>query len=334
MIENATSMQTPVSATDTEQRDALSGRNRRPAVPGRLRPGGRAPRSVVTRESSTLLWLPAPALVVYAAFLLGPEIFAVLLSFVSWDGFGSPQYVGLGNWTSFFSTGTGRHAVVVSIEIVLLRWVFEVPIAIALGIFIAGQQRYRAVLSVFYVLPLLISGAGIGVMWVSFFDPAFGALRPVLHQQWLAEPVSALLIETAVLSWQTIPFYMLIFQASVRGIPPSLYEAASLDGAGAASQLRHITVPQLRYPIIAVTILSVTSSLTAFDTFFVMSNGGPAGATTNLSLGMYFAGFQESRLGDAAVFGDLLAILGFVLAAVISRLGGFGSMASQREGLS
>lgn len=287
-----------------------------------------------TKESATLLWLPAPAVIVYAAFLLGPAIFAVFLSFMRWDGFGSPQSAGLSNWTSFFSTAVGRHAIRVSFEIVVVRWAMELPIAVGLGVFLAGKQRYRAVLGVFYVLPLLISGAGISVMWVSFFDPQFGALRPLFNQQWMAQPLPALLVETAVLSWQTIPFYMLIFQAAVRGIPPSLFEAADLDGAGAFARFRHVTLPQLRYPIIAVTILCVTSALTSFDTYFVMSNGGPAGATTNLSLGMYFAGFQDNRLGDAAVFGDVLAVLGFVLAALISWIGKFGSMSSQRDGVS
>lgn len=317
-----------VGQTGSSGRPKNARRSPRP----RTRPGAR-PRSI--NESPTLLWMPAPAVIVFAAFLLGPALYAVFLSFVSWNGFGSPKLVGLDNWTTFFTTETGRHAILVSFEVIVIRWAIELPIAVALGIFLAGKQRYRAVLSVFYVLPLLISGAGISVMWVSFFDPAYGALHLLFTQQWLAQPLPALIVDTAVLCWQTIPFYMLIFQAAVRGIPPSLYEAAALDGARAFDRLRHVTLPQLRYPIIAVTILCVTSSLTAFDTYFVMSNGGPHGnATTNLPLGMYLAGFQNMQLGSAATFGDVLAILGFGLAALISWLGGFSSMSSQRDGLS
>lgn len=284
-------------------------------------------------ESATLLWLPAPAVAIYALFLLGPALFALVLSFMHWNSVASPSFAGVGNWVSFLTDPAGHKAVMVSFEIVVLQWVFELPISLLLGMFLAGRQRYRAVLSVFYVLPLLFSGVGVGLMWVNFFAPAFGALRSVITQQWLAEAVPSLIIDTAVLAWQLIPFYMLIFQAASRAIPPSLYEAADLDGVGTLSRFRYVTLPQMRYSIVAVTILIITQSLTAFDTYFVMSSGGPSGATTNLSLGVYFNAFQDSRFAYGAVFGITLALLGFTLAVIVSRLGGLETMHSQQEGI-
>ena len=285
------------------------------------------------RESPTLLWLSAPAVVVYACFLLGPALFGVVMTTYRWNTGSSASFVGLSNWRAFFLDPAAHRALFVSAEIIGLRFILDLPLSLALGIYIAGRQRYRAVLAALYVIPLLFSGVGVGVMWVKFFAPEFGALQNIFAQDWLAQPFTALLIDTAVLSWQTIPFYMLIVQAARRSIPESLYEASALDGAGPAMQCWRITLPQLRNTIGAIAILCVASSMTAFASYYVMTSGGPAGATTNLALGMYYTAFDNGQLGYAAVFGITLSILGFLLAIAVSRIGRFNASRSVREGI-
>ena len=100
-----------------------------------------------------------------------------------------------------------------------------------------------------------------------------------------------------VVSWQFIPFHSLIYQGAVRQIPESMYEAAQIDGAGRVRQFFSITLPQLKYTIITSSTLMVVGSVTFFDIIFVLTQGGPADATTNLALQMYKTGFQAQPDG-------------------------------------
>ena len=118
----------------------------------------------------------------------------------------------------------------------LYSWLVQTPISLLLGVFMAGRHRYRAVLAVFFFVPLLLSAAAIAVTFKALLDPNFG-LGPGLHsdlltQNWLGDPVLAMGVIIFIVSWQFIPFHSLIYQGAVRQIPLSLYEAAALDGAG------------------------------------------------------------------------------------------------------
>src|SRR3989454_7003930 len=96
----------------------------------------------------------APALAFYALFALVPLLVAVYLSFVRWDGISQATWVGLKNWTALFSDAVTGHAVVLSIEIMLLSWILETPLSLLIGVFLAGPQRFRALLGIFYFVPL------------------------------------------------------------------------------------------------------------------------------------------------------------------------------------
>ena len=132
-----------------------------------------------------------------------------------------------------------RTSVVVTAKVVVLSYVVQTPISLALGLFTAGRQRYRSVYATIYVLPLLLSTAGIALMWESLLDPNFGALDravQVLHlgflqQNWLGSPNLTLYVVVAIIAWQFIPFHTLLYAVGRRQIPAVLYEAATLDGA-------------------------------------------------------------------------------------------------------
>jgi raffinose/stachyose/melibiose transport system permease protein len=135
-----------------------------------------------------------------------------------------------------------------------------------------------------------------------------------------------------IVSWQFIPFHSLIYQSGVRQIPRSMYEAAEIDGAGRIRQFRSITLPQLKYTIIASSTLMVVGSLTFFDLIFVLTAGGPGDATRTLALAMYKTGFQANLMGPASVIAVILVLVGLALALLLRRLGGGGSSDSQMEG--
>jgi raffinose/stachyose/melibiose transport system permease protein len=295
-----------------------------------------SPTTSRRRRQRSLSWLALPALAFFIIFGLVPLVGVLLLSFTTWDGIGTIHRSGLTSWRAVLSDPGLPHALRVTFLIMALSWLFQTPISILLGVFLAGQQRYRGFMSVFLFIPLLLSSAAIAITYKSLLDPNFG-LGAGLHmdflsQDWLGQPNLAIATVVFVVSWQFIPFHSLIYQGAVRQIPESMYEAAQIDGAGRMRQFFSITLPQLKYTIITSSTLMVVGSVTFFDIIFVLTQGGPADATTNLAMAMYKRGFQANLMGEASAIAVIIVLLGLALALLLRRLGGRDTTASQLEG--
>jgi raffinose/stachyose/melibiose transport system permease protein len=281
-------------------------------------------------------WLVLPALLFFTAFGILPLLAVLALSFTSWDGLGAITPAGVANWTSVLADPGLPHALWITFLIMALSWLVQTPLSILLGTFLAGGQRYRALLAVLYFLPLLLSSAAIAIAYKALLDPNFGFGAglgiPWLVQNWLGDPVLALGVVVFVVSWQFIPFHSLVYQSAVRQIPVSLYEAARIDGAGRVRQFFSITLPQVKYTLITSSTLMVVGSLTFFDLIFVLTAGGPADATRALAVDMYLRGFRGNLMGPASVIATILVLVGLALALALRRLGGKDPTASQLEG--
>jgi raffinose/stachyose/melibiose transport system permease protein len=279
-------------------------------------------------------------MVLFGLFIIVPMIAAVVLSFVRWNGLGAPHWAGGANWAEFFRDPVARTSVVVTAKVVVLSYVVQTPISLALGLFTAGRQRYRSVYATIYVLPLLLSTAGIALMWESMLDPSFGALTALarslhlgfLQQNWLGSPNLTLYVVVAIIAWQFIPFHTLLYAVGRRQIPAVLYEAATLDGASPLRTFWRITLPQLRYTIVTSGILMIVGSLTYFDIIYIMTDGGPGYTTRVLSLDMYNVAFLQDQYGYASVLAVILGAVGIAVAVGLVRFTGFATMASQQEG--
>ncbi|MFS4095061.1 carbohydrate ABC transporter permease [Streptomyces sp. AF1A] len=292
-------------------------------------PPRREPRSI-------LPWLAAPALVVFVCFAVVPLVGVFVLSFTTWDGIGAIHASGLTSWRTVLTNPGLPHALWVTFLVMIVSWAVQTPLSILLGTFMAGRQRYRAVLGVVYFIPLLLSSAAIAVAYKALLDPNFGlgaGLKiGVLSQDWLGRPGLAFGVVIFVVSWQFIPFHSLIYQGGVQQIPKSMYEAAQLDGAGRIRQFFSITLPQLKYTIITSSTLMVVGSLTFFDLIWVLTEGGPGDATRVLALDMYKRGWRASQMGPASAIAVILVLVGLALALLLRRLGGRDAGESQLEG--
>jgi raffinose/stachyose/melibiose transport system permease protein len=297
-----------------------------------------APGPQVSRHGhhGILPWLVAPALVFFVGFAVLPLVGVFVLSFTTWDGIGAIQLSGLTSWSAVLSDPALPHAVWVTFLVMVVSWAVQTPLSILIGTFLAGHQRYRAVLAVVYFIPLLLSSAAIAIAYQALLDPNFGLGTGLgidfLSQDWLGRPALAFSLVVFVVSWQFIPFHSLIYQGGVRQIPQSLYEAAQIDGAGRVRQFFSITLPQLKYTIITSSTLMVVGSLTFFDLIFVLTEGGPGDATRVLALDMYKRGFQANLMGPASVIAVILVLVGLALALLLRRLGGRDATQSQFEG--
>lgn len=281
-------------------------------------------------------WLAAPALGFFVVFAVVPLLGVVVLSFMTWDGLGIPTWAGLTNWVAVLTDPVTHNALWLSLVVVVVSWAVQTPLAILLGVFMAGAQRYRAVLSVMYFLPLLFSAAAVGIAFKALLDPNFGLGRAfgiaALAQDWLGNPALALPTVLVIIAWCFVPFHALLYQGAVRQIPTSMYEAAMIDGVGRVKTFFHITLPQIRNTIVTSSTLMIVGSLTYFDLIFVMTNGGPGNATRILPLDMYLRGFRAYDMGGASVVGVVLAAVGLAVSYLLNRAARTSAMDSQMDG--
>ncbi|GAA2870110.1 raffinose/stachyose/melibiose transport system permease protein [Nonomuraea rubra] len=300
------------------------------AITTAARPASKAGRG------GSVAWMTIPALVFFVGFAVIPLGGVLALSFVTWDGIGAMSPAGLGNWAAILSDPGLPHALWVTFLLMAVSWLVQTPASILMGAFLAGRQRYRAVLSVIFFVPLLLSSAALAITYKALLDPNFGLGAglgiDLLIQDWLGDPVLAFSVVIFVVSWQYIPFHSLVYQGGIRQIPRSMYEAAELDGAGRVRRFFSITLPQLKYTIITSSTLMVVGSLTLFDLIFVLTAGGPGDATRVLAVDMYKRGFMANLMGPASVIAIILVLVGLALSLLLRRLGGRDASHSQLEG--
>ena len=283
------------------------------------------------------VWYAAPALVLFGIFAIIPLIGVVVLSFMNWDGLGAVTFNGIGNWTRMLTDPLVLNGLRLTIILTIVSWAVQTPICILLGVFMAGKQKYRAFLSVFYFIPLLFSSTAVAIAFKNLLDPQFGIGKAFgvdwLAHNWLGDPNTALWVLIMVVSWCFIPLHSLLYQGAVRQIPQNLYEAAMIDGAGPMRQFFSITLPQIKYTFATDSTLMIVGSLTYFDLVYVMTQGGPGNATRSLQLDMYLKGFKSYDMGGASVVGVIILAMGIIISLLLNKLSGSDKMESQMEGV-
>lgn len=264
-----------------------------------------------TRRITPWLFL-APGLLVFGAAVLLPMVLTVGYSFTEWDGFGPMTFVGLDNYARAVGDELFRDSFVHVLIYIAATIVLEVGVGLALAGLITMRRAgmwFRVAIFVPVMLPLVV----VAVLWSFVYNPDFGLINGALEalglqdfeRIWLGDPATALLAISVVSGWVFAGFYMVIFYAAFRQIPSEVEEAAKLDGASEWALFRHIKVPMIRGAIGVAILLCVTGGFQGFDLFFVLTNGGPYGATeipTTLLVKTVF------RAGDVG-YGSAMAVV-------------------------
>jgi xylobiose transport system permease protein len=316
------------TTSPTVARRRPSGRGSK-AAPGRSKAG-----VAVTRPG--FAWA-VPATLFFVLFAVLPLVLVAVLSFTDWNGLGSPTFSGLDNWRALIHDHTMIQSLWLSVLITVLGVVVQTPLSILLGVWAAGKQRNRAILSAVYFIPLLLSATAVSVLWRALLDPNFGVPA---QAKWLfgngnllGEQKGAIGVLVFVGAWQYTPFHTLIYQGATRAIPPVLYQAASLDGAGMVRQFFHITLPQLRNTMITSMILMVVGGLTTFDTVLILTQGGPGTDTTISAYYMYQQAFKSFDFGGGSAIALVLVVIATIISLVVVRVSGYDRMRSTSEGV-
>ncbi|AWL35936.1 sugar ABC transporter permease [Streptomyces albidoflavus] len=282
------------------------------------------------------LWA-VPAAVFFGLFAVVPLVMVAVLSFAHWDGLSGPEFAGLDNWRTLLDDPVMLKSLWLSVLLTALGVLVQTPLSILLGVWAAGHQRNRAVLSAVYFVPMLLSIAAVSVLWRAVLDPNLGVPA---HAAWLfgdgnlfGSQATAIGVLVFVSAWQFTPLHTLIYQGAARAIPQVLYQAAQIDGAGTVRQFFHITLPQLRNALITSVILIVVGGLTTFDTVLILTQGGPGSDTTISAFYMYQKAFKSFDYGAASAVALLLVLVSTVISLVVVRLSGYDKMRSTMEGL-
>ncbi|MEU4547972.1 carbohydrate ABC transporter permease [Nonomuraea dietziae] len=291
----------------------------------RPRERARTRRSYVTRRNIPYL-LIMPALLGFLVFKAYPIIAAMYISLTTGAG-GARSFVGLDNyvrlvndplfWTSLWNTGL---ILVVQVPIMLL---FALLLSLGLN---SPLVRLRGLWRLGVFMPSLTGLVAYGVMFSVILRKDAGLLNWLLGLfgvtpiDWLGSPFWARISIVIALTWHYTGYNAVIYLAGLQSIPKELYEAAMVDGAGAARRFWSITVPQLR-PILALTVvLSTIGTLQLFDEPFVLTGGGPDNSTLTISLYLYQNGFRYFDFGYAAAIAYALTLIVAVFGITQMRL--------------
>ncbi|MCM2293103.1 sugar ABC transporter permease [Allorhizobium sp. BGMRC 0089] len=269
-----------------------------------------------------------PGLILYGAFVLGPIVAAVVISFTRWNGLSLPSFVGFGNYIELFSDS--RFFTALKNNAVLMLFYCLAPLA--LGIVLAAiirsiKTREQLALRTLLFMPYIMPSAVLGIIWQWLYNPAFGPINQGLKiiglgaiaLPWLGDFTFALPAVGAVAAWYYFGFCMVIFLTGLQRIDPSLFEAARVDGASPFTIFRRITLPLLLPEIRVVLLLTIIASIKSFDLVFTMTRGGPANATLVPNIYMYELGFHLNRYGYAAAVAIIGAIIIFIVNYAVHR---------------
>lgn len=270
-----------------------------------------------------------PGLVVFTAFVLVPLGHAVFLSLFEWDGITPGVWAGLSNYEEVVTDPALRTAF--AHALVLIGFYSLLPVAIGLllaGLIARVQVRGLTFFRTVLFLPQVIAMVVVAVMWRMIYDPESGALNELLRgvglgsltQSWLGDFNLALPAVGLVGTWVWFGLAMVLLTAGVQKIPPSLYDAARVDGAGIVREFFAVTLPALRGEIAVALTLTTIAALRNFDLIYITTKGGPGSATSVPAFQVYDRAFQSGRVGSAAAIGVSLTVVIFAISFLINRI--------------
>lgn len=267
----------------------------------------------------------APAFILFTLFVIVPTISSVYYSFTSWDGISSDiKFIGLANYKEIFTSARFGNALKNTAILTVFISVCENAIALGLALMVDnvrwGKNFFR---SAFYV-PVLISGIVSGFIWKIMYNYNFGTLNAMLQgigleelkQDWLGNAALTLPMIGIVLIWKGAGYYMIIYLASLQGVPVELIEAAEIDGASVWQRFKSITVPLISGAFTINFTLSLIKGLKVFDEINVMTDGGPGFTSETLVYLLYKVGFNEGRQGFGTAVGIMLLFIIVVLNSI------------------
>jgi len=261
--------------------------------------------------------LLAPAAGLILAFTLGPLLFSLWISLHEWRLIDpAPLFRGLDNYAALLLDREWWSAIG-NTALFTLHVPAAMAVALALALLTRGSRRALRWARLALFLPGITSVAAIAVVWKWLLSDQYGLLNRGLERAglgsvpWLTSPDTALASLMIIGIWMVVGYQMVVFQAGLAAIPRDWYDAARVDGAGPWQRFRHVTLPGLRHTLFFVLVTSIIGSFQVFGLVYVMTEGGPLGATDVAVYHIYREAWEFLQFGNAAAMSWLLFVVVF-----------------------
>lgn len=268
------------------------------------------------------LLFAAPALLVILAVILFPWAFTVYMSLHDWPVVGEPSFVGSGNYVQLLRDTRFLESIWHTFYFTVLAVALPVLFGVLAAVVFHREFPLRGFLRTVFMLPMMATPVAIALVWTMMFHPQLGVLNYLLSQVGLPPQLWVFAPETVIPSlalveiWQWTPLVMLIVLGGLASLPNEPYESARIDGASEWQMFRHITWPLVLPFIMVAVVIRAIDALKAFDTIFVITQGGPGTASETLNIYLYLQAFAFYNIG----FASAVVVIFFVIIVMLSLL--------------
>lgn len=278
-------------------------------------------------RAKSLLLFAVPALLIYGFAVVVPSLRGAYLAFTNWDGLSQAyDFIGFDNFVRIFTTQSSLDALKMTLIFALAITILQNGVGLILALGVNSGLKSQNFLRVLLFAPVVITPVVVAFLWKFMLTPN-GAVNSILSgiglggiaPSWLGDPFWAAASVVMMVVWQKAGYSMVIYVAGLQSIPQEVNEAAVMDGAGPWRKFASVTWPLLAPATAICVMLTVIGGLKMFTEVFVLTAGGPGGATETLSTLLYKSAFQFNEFG-----------YGISLALLLTLVVGFFSVVQQR----
>ncbi len=266
----------------------------------------------------------APCLLGLIIFTYLPVFASLGLSFSYWNLLGTPRFIGLENYATVLNDALFWKSFGTTCWFVALSGILELAISLVLAVWLNRAVRGQSFFRTAYFLPFITPMVSVALVWGWLYDPSYGMFNWLLQQAhligkpipWLYDPQTALWAVIILRVWKDIGYNIVIFLAGLQAVPPSLYESANLDGASGWRTFWLVTLPMITPTLFFVGVMTLINGFQAFDSVYLLTQGGPEHSTELLVYWMFKNAFEFYKIGPASAIAYILFIVILLLTLV------------------
>lgn len=268
-------------------------------------------------------WFVVPAAIVVVAVILFPWAFTLYVSAFNWHLGGAREWVGFDNYVTLFSDARFGWAVARTLFYTGLSVVLPMLFGLAAALAFHRKFPLRGLARTVFILPMMATPVAVALVWTMMFHPQLGVLNWLLSQVGLPPSLWVYSADTVIPTlvivevWHWTPLVMLLLLGGLASLPTDPFEAAKIDGASAWQAFRHITLPLLAPFLVVALIIRTIDALKAFDTIYVITQGGPGQASETINIFLYLQAFAFYNVGYASAVVVVFFAIIMLLAALL-----------------
>ena len=286
-------------------------------------------RQVLSDRKAICIFL-LPALILFVSVVIIPIGISFYFSLLKWDGIGQGEMVGFANYVKLFTGKTSNFwkAAGNSFLYAAVSMCIQLPFSLLLALILSNGIKLESFYRNVFFIPVIISTVVIGQLWMKIYNNDYGLLNSLLRSLgleswtriWLGDKSTVLGATFVPMLWQYVGYHLLLMYGAIKSIPQDLYEAAKIDGASQTRTAVSITIPLMKPMLKVCATFSLIGSLKIFDLIFVLTGGGPSGASEVPATLMYRTIFLKNQYGYGSSIAMFIVLECLVLSWVIQRL--------------